>query len=53
MTKDEFKILLALFMVSDPWPLDEIDYNIMLDFLENESRSMGYDGWIDAYHELT
>lgn len=48
---DEFRSLLDLFMVSDPWPLGDKAHGVLLDLLTCESRVRGYDYWEVAYHE--
>ena len=48
---DEFRALLDLFMVSDPWPLDERAEGVVQDLLTSESASRGYGSWVVAYHE--
>ena len=49
MNDDAFRILMALVMVNDPWPLQagkgEID-----DLLDDEARRRGFCDWIEAYH---
>ena len=53
MTDTEFKFLLDLYMVSDPWPLNDGQSNeIIGEMLNRESRERGYDGWVDAYHAM-
>jgi hypothetical protein len=52
LSAQEFGLLLRLLMVSDPWPLAEIERNRMVELMNNEARSRGYDGWIHAYHEM-
>ena len=51
MTDIQFRALLDLTMVSDPWPLeygkDDID-----DLLDGEARERGYSGWVPAYHDF-
>ena len=49
LNDDAFRILMALVMVNDPWPLQagkgEID-----DLLDDEARRRGFCDWIEAYH---
>lgn len=48
----EFGVLLRLLMVSDPWPLPEVDRNRLVELMNEESRSRNYDDWVHAYHEM-
>lgn len=49
----EFRILLDLYMVSDPWPLDDSESNNVIGGLLNrESKKRGFDGWIVAFHQF-
>ena len=52
MTNTEFRALLNLMMVSDPWPLSKEENDILEHMLDTEARVRGYDGWIVAYHEM-
>lgn len=47
-----YRVLLDLYMVSDPWPLEAKADGIMMAALTAEARKRGYDGWVEAYHEL-
>lgn len=49
---EAFRVLLDLFMVSDPWPLSDREKNKMYAFLTAEASKRGYDGWVGAYHEF-
>jgi hypothetical protein len=53
MTDEQFRIMLAWFMVSDPWPLKDQVFTHMVieDWLNLESKKRGYIDWIDAYHK--
>lgn len=51
MNPTELRVLLDLYMVSDPWPL-EYGNETLGDFLDKESRKLGYENWVVAYHEL-
>jgi len=48
----EFGVLLQLLMVSDPWPLAEIDRDRLVEMLNEESRSRNYEDWVHALHEM-
>ena len=59
LTGFELRVLLDLFMVSDPWPLEEgpaewrahkPSHMTMLWLVDSESRLRGYEDWVDAYH---
>ena len=52
MNEGQFKALLDLLMVSDPWPLDEQAHRALLAYANAESGKRGYDGWIHAFHEI-
>lgn len=52
MTLKQLRVLLSLFMCSDPWPLSEVSHEFMTQWLDAESRAAGYADWIDAYHKL-
>jgi len=47
-----FRVLLSLYMVSDPWPLSTDDNVHMEMFLNKEANDRGFDNWIDAYHNF-
>lgn len=46
----QFRVLLDLMMVSDPWPLTAEAKIIFLHLMDNESKKHGYDDVITAYH---
>lgn len=52
MKDEEFRMLLDLTMVSDPFPLGQDKHDILIDMVDDEARRHGYDGWIDAYHRF-
>lgn len=52
LSAQEFGVLLRLLMVSDPWPLSELDRDTLVEVLNEESRSRNYDDWTHAYHEM-
>lgn len=52
LSAQEFSVLLRLLMVSDPWPLGEIDRDRLVEMMNEESRSRNYDDWVHAYHEM-
>lgn len=41
-----------LFMVSDPWPLDDDAHTRIETFLDAESVRAGFVDWLDLYHTL-
>jgi len=54
MSDRGFRVLLSLFMVSDPWPLDEDveGQQALYEFLEDQARERGFENWVDAYHNF-
>jgi len=52
LSAQEFGVLLRWKMQSDPIPVNSTDENRILGFLNSEAESRGYDGWVQAYHEL-
>lgn len=52
-TDTQFRALLELAMVSDPWPLPGEHESAVKMYLLKESKRRGYDGWIEAYHDLS
>lgn len=50
-TANEYWLLMQLTMVSDPWPLSDLDHERMVDMLNKEAEAREYDSWIHAYHE--
>jgi len=50
MSDDCFGVLLALNMVSDPWPLNS-GKELFDSLLDDESRNRGFSDWIEAYHK--
>lgn len=51
MNDQEFRVLLDLCMVSDPWPLGEDERETFDRMLKRESERRGFDSWVVAYHE--
>ena len=51
-TDYEYRMLLDLFMVSDPWPLTDEQNEVLLDMLNDEAEARGYAEWSEAYHEV-
>ena len=47
----EFRFLLDLFMVSDPWPLDKQSQDVIENMLDEEAKKRGFDGWVSAFHD--
>jgi len=48
----EYGTLLQLMMTADPWPLAASERDRMVGMLNDEAEARGYDGWVEAYHEL-
>ena len=49
----QFRVLLDLMMVSDPWPLpDNGSHDEFINMLRNEAKQRGYDDEIVAYHNF-
>jgi len=38
-------------MASDPFPLEQSRRQRMVDMLNDEAQTRGYDDWIQAYHD--
>lgn len=52
MRDSEFRVLLDLMMVSDPWPLGQSELATFKSHMLNESNKRGYDDTIIAYHNF-
>lgn len=52
MSDKIFRILLDLFMVSDPWPLSKESNDLLEAELNEEAALRGYDAWEVAFHEF-
>lgn len=52
LTNKQFRVLMDLAMVSDPWPLND-DKDVIDELLHTEARERGFDGWYVVYHEYT
>lgn len=50
MNDKELSSLLSLLMVSDPWPLEKEDQEVLEDLANREVEKRGFPGWITAYH---
>jgi hypothetical protein len=50
MSDKTFRVLLDLFMVSDPWPLSEEANEEYTQLLNTESLRRGHNSWVEAYH---
>ena len=50
MSDKEFRAVLDWMMCSDPFPCPEWQETVV-GWIERESQSRGFDGWIDAYHK--
>ena len=51
MNDNQYRVFLDLMMVSDPWPLEKADGEILTRLADNEANRRGYENWIVAYHE--
>jgi hypothetical protein len=47
-----FRALLDLYMVSDPWPLDDVQKGIVFGFLTAEAHKRDFTDITEAYHEF-
>lgn len=52
MTERELRCLLTLLMCDDPTSLDKEDHAQIMAFAERESKSHGFNDWVQAYHAL-
>ena len=61
MTGPQFRALLDLWMVSDPWPVTDISVelggygdsnDLVTELLDGEARARGIDGVVTAYHQF-
>ena len=50
MSDKAFRVMLDLFMVSDPWLLSEEARHEYEQVLEAEASRRGHNGWVEAYH---
>ncbi len=50
MTDYEFRCFLDLMMCSDPWPLTQEQFDVLVKFADRESLKRGFPDWIGAYH---
>jgi hypothetical protein len=50
LTNAQFRMLLNLHMVSDPWPLSPEEDKTFTEMLHAESVKRGFMGHIEAYH---
>lgn len=51
ITDKEFRYLLDLYMVSDPWPLGDGESDEVLGkMLDRVSKERGFASWLEAYH---
>lgn len=55
MTRTQFRALLNLMMCSDPWPISglsgKLDEDALLAYCDRVAKSLGYNNWIEAYHD--
>ena len=52
MSDKVFRVLLDLFMISDPWPLSKESNDLLETELNGESVKRGYEVWEVAFHEF-
>lgn len=52
LSAQEFSALMNLMMVSDPWPISDIEGDRIVDMLNEEARSRDYKDWVEAYHDM-
>lgn len=50
MSDKTFRVMLDLFMCSDPWPLSEESRREYERALESEASRRGHNGLVEAYH---
>jgi len=48
----EFRTLLDLYMVVDPWPLTDLHEWQFRKMLETEAKRRGFRNWVQAYHNF-
>lgn len=48
----EFRLMLDLFMASDPSPLSAEADEELRKLLDRRAQKFGYDGWVEAFHRL-
>jgi len=52
MNDHEFRMLLNLYMISDPWPLTPEEDDTCAVLLNTEAKKRGFSGWVPAYHKF-
>lgn len=52
MNNNEFKSLLNVMMVADPWIANDEDRENIVQLLNREAEERGYEDWVEAYHEV-
>lgn len=52
LTDEQFRMLLDLTMVTDPWPLGPDENDILIAFITEQSEAFGYNDWVEAYHRF-
>jgi hypothetical protein len=52
MKDQEFRLLLDLLIVLDPWPLKENNRDVLLQMLDAEAVRRGFKHAHDAYHRF-
>lgn len=50
LSDKQFRVLLDLFMVSDPWPLSDGEFATVEKLLMSESNAREFNSYTDAYH---
>lgn len=52
LSDDVFRVLLDLYMVSDPWPLTDAADVILHALIDSEGQARGFTDWVTAYHRF-
>jgi len=52
MNYQELQAFLALMMVSDPWPLSDVEHAVLEQYADESAKERGYANWIEAYHSM-
>ena len=52
LSDQEFRVLLNLFMISDPWQLDNDGEDTIRSLLQKESKLRDFEDWIHSFHEF-
>lgn len=52
LSDDVFRVLLDLYMVSDPWPLSSAADDTLHALIDAEGQARGFGDWVTAYHRF-